>query len=167
MKTMASNGSASVRETPHGSRTSRTNTIMDALTRRAQAVLNDQTIDPQNRAIIRYALETHDPWLARLVRRAEAGEDVVDNMRSVDTNEEDEGEGKIEALAEMICRNGDEPAIKSAALVLLMSAIETATEPRALVNTVKHIALTRCSELNFCGVVDAQIATFESELLRE
>ena len=164
---MANHSSASVRETPHVTKTSRTITIMDALTRRAQAVLNDQTIDPQNRAIIRYALETHDPWLARLVRRAEAGEDVVDNMRSVDTNEEDEGEGKIEALAEMICRNGDEPAIKSAALVLLMSAIETATEPRTPANTVKHIGLTRCSELNFCGVVDAQIATFESELLRE
>ena len=164
---MTNHSSASVRETPHGSKNSRTNTIVDALTRRAQAVLNDQTVDPQSRAVIRYAMEIHDPWLAKLVRRAEAGEDVVDNMRSVDTNEEDEGEGKIEALAEMICRNGDEPAIKSAALVLLMSAIETATEPRTPANTVKHIALTRCSELNFCGVFDAQIATFESELLRE
>jgi hypothetical protein len=156
-----------LRETPHGGRTSRTNTIMDALTRRAQAMLNDKTVDPQSRAILRYALETHDPWLARLVRRAEAGEDVVDNMRSVDTNEEDEGDEKIAALSEMICRAGDEPAIKSGALVLLMSAIETATDPRALANTAKHIALTRCSELNYCGVVDAQIATFESELLRE
>lgn len=112
-------------------------------------------------------METHDPWLARLVRRAEAGVDVVENMRSVDTNEEDEGDGKIAALTEMICRAGDEPAIKSAALVLLMSAIETTTDPRALANTAKHIALTRCGELNFCGVVDAQIATFESELLRD
>jgi len=162
---MASNGSASVRETPHGSRTSRTNTIMDALTRRAQAVLNDQTIDPQSRAVIQYAMEIHDPWLAKLVRRAEAGENVLDSMQS--TNEvEDNGE-KIAALAEIICRAGDEPAIKSAALVLLMSAIESATDARALANTAKHIALTRCSELNFCGVVDAQIATFESELLRE
>jgi len=164
---MASNGSASVRETPHGSRTSRTNTIMDALTRRAQAVLNDQMIDPQSRAIIRYALETHDPWLAKLVRRAEAGEDVVDNMRAIECEEDDPGEGKIAALAELICRAGDEPAIKSAALVLLMSTIEAATDPNALANTVKHIALTRCGELNYCGVLDAQIATFESELLRE
>ena len=162
---MASNGSASVRETPHGSRTSRTNTIMDALTRRAQAVLNDHTINPQSRAIIQYAMEIHDPWLAKLVRRAEAGEYVIDSMRG--TNEDEDNGETIEALAEMICRAGDEPAIKSAALVLLMSAIETATEPRALANIAKHIALTRCSELNFCGVVDAQIATFESELLRE
>jgi hypothetical protein len=167
MKLMENHSSAGVRETPHGSRPSRTNTIMDALTRRAQAVLNDQTIDPQSREIIRYALETHDPWLARLVRRAEAGEAVVDNMQSVDTNEDDPGEEKITVLSEMICRAGDEPAIKSAALVLLMSAIETATDPRALANAGKHIALTRCSEFNFCGVLDAQIATFESELLRE
>jgi hypothetical protein len=138
---------------------------MDALTRRAQAVLNDQTIDPQSRAVIQYAMEIHDPWLAKLVRRAEAGEDVLDSMQS--TNEvEDNGE-KIAALAEIISRAGDEPAIKSAALVLLMSAIESAPDPRAVATTAKLIALTRCSELNFCGVLDAQIATFESELLRE
>jgi hypothetical protein len=71
-----------VRETPHVTKTSRTNTIVNALKRRAQAVLNDKSIDPQSRAMIRYALETHDPWLARLVRRAEVGEDVVDNMQN-------------------------------------------------------------------------------------
>ena len=162
---MASNGSASVRERPHGGRTSRTNTIMDALTRRAQAVLNDQTIDPQSRAVIQYAMEIHDPWLAKLVRRAEAGEDVLDSRPS--TNQDEDNGEKIEALAELICRAGYEPAIKSAALLLLMSAIETATEPRALAKTAKHVALTRCNELNFCGVFDAQIATFESELLLE
>ena len=164
---MANHSSASVRETPHGSRTSGTNTIMNALTRRAQAVLNDKTVDPQSRAIIRYAMEIHDPWLARLVRRAEAGEDVVENMQSVESEEDDRGEEKIAALAEIICRTGNEPAIKSAALVLLMSAIETATDARALANTAKHVALTRCGELNYCGVTDAQIATFASELLRE
>ena len=34
---------------------------MDALKRRAQAVLNDKSIDSQSRAIIRYALEINDP----------------------------------------------------------------------------------------------------------
>ncbi len=78
---MASHSSATVREeTPHVNRTSRTNTIINALKRRAQAVLNDTSIDPQSRAIIRYALETNDPWLARLVRRADAGESVVENL---------------------------------------------------------------------------------------
>jgi hypothetical protein len=67
---MANHSSATVREhTSHANQTSRTNTIADALKRRAQAVLNDRSIDPQSRAIIRYALEINDPWLAELVRR--------------------------------------------------------------------------------------------------
>ena len=74
---MATHSSASVRETPHSTRTTRTNTILNALKRRAQAVLNDKSIDPQSRAIIRYALEVNDPWLAELVRRAEANETIV------------------------------------------------------------------------------------------
>ena len=58
------------------------------------------------------------------------------------------------------------PATKSAALLVLMAALEHATHPRALANTVKHLAFTRCGELNFCGMVDAQIGVLESELLR-
>src|SRR5678815_2368936 len=62
MTIMANDSSATVRETPHVNQTSRTNTIINALKQRAQAVLNDRAIDPQSRAIIRYALETNDPW---------------------------------------------------------------------------------------------------------
>ena len=76
---MANHSSATVRETPHVNQTSRTNTIINALKERAQAVLNDRSIDPQSRAIIRYALETNDPWLAELVRRADAGETIIDS----------------------------------------------------------------------------------------
>jgi hypothetical protein len=140
---------------------------MNALRQRAQAVLNDQSIDQESRAIIRYALETHDPWLARLVRRAEVGEEVVGSLQEFETNEEDPDDEKIAALAELICRRGDEPAIKSAALVVLMAALEDAAHPKNLANTAKHVAFTRCGELNFCGVIDAQIAVFESEILRE
>ena len=76
---MADHSSATAREeTPHVNRTSRTNTIVNALKQRAQAVLNDRSIDAHSRAIIRYALEINDPWLAKLVRRAEAGETIVD-----------------------------------------------------------------------------------------
>ena len=165
---MTSNTSASVRvETPHENRTTRTNTIMNALKRRAKAVLNDTSIDPQSRAIIRYALETNDPWLAELVRRADAGENVVEDFQSLETDGGDVSEEKIAALAEMICRDGDEPATKSAALLVLMAALENATHPKALANTAKHLAFTRCGELNFCNMVDAQIAVVESELLRE
>jgi hypothetical protein len=48
-----------------------------------------------------------------------------------------------------------------------MAALENATHPKALAKTAKHLAFTRCGELNFCNLVDAQIAVVESELLRE
>ena len=136
--------------TPHANQTTRTNTIMNALKRRAQAVLNDESIDAQSRAIIRYGLETNDPWLAELVRRADAPE------------EDDSGRRKIEALAEIICGSGEQSA---AALFVLMGTLQDSTEPEALANTVKHFAVTRCGELNVFGMVDAQIAVVEGELL--
>ena len=71
---MANDSSASVRETPHVHETSRTNTIINALKERAQAVVNDRSIDARSRAIIRYSLEINDPLLAELVRRVDAGE---------------------------------------------------------------------------------------------
>jgi hypothetical protein len=159
---MANDSSATTRETPHANRTTRTNTIMNAK-ERAQAVLNDRTIDPQSRAIIRYALETNDPWLAELVRRADAGETVIDSAGSLkitDTSEE-----KIAILADLICRAGDEPATKSAALLVLMSTLENASHPKALANLAKHFAFTRCGELNFNDMVEAHIAVLEGELL--
>ena len=76
---MANDSSASVRETPHVNQNSSTNTFINALKERAQAVLNDPSIDAPSRAIIRYALETNDPWLADLVRRADEGETVIDS----------------------------------------------------------------------------------------
>ena len=165
---MANDSSATLREhTPHVNQTSRTNTIMNALKRRAQAVLNDESIDAQSRAIIRYALEINDPWLAKLVRRADAGESIVDTDFSAtsEAGEADLSEEKIEALTEIICRPGDEPGTKSAALLVLMATLENATHPKALSNMAKHIAFTRCGELNLSGMVDAQVAVLEGELL--
>ena len=162
---MATHGSATVRETPHLNQTTRTATITNALKQRAQAVLNDRSIDPESRAIIRYALETNDPWLAELVRRADERETVIDSAGFVQTTSTiDE---KIAALAEMICRAGDEAGTKSAALLVLMATLENATHPKALANLAKHVAFTRCGELNFNGMVEAQIAVFESELLAD
>ncbi len=167
------NSSATARgEAPHANLTTRTNTIRKALKRRALARLNDSSLDPQSRAILRYAMEINDPWLAELVRRAEAGEALADNLQSSDTSTEaaednDVSDEKIASLTEMICRAGDEPATKSAALVVLMSALEHATYPRALANTTKHLAFSRCGELNFGQMVDAQVPVLERELLRE
>ncbi len=156
---MTTHSSATVRETPHEAE------IIDALRRRAQSVINDRTIDPQWRNIIRYALEINDPWLADLVRRADAGETVIDTIdfsQTPETNEDDSGEEKIKALAEIICRAGNEPA---AALFVLMGTLEYSTQPRLLANTAKHFAFRCCGESNLYGVVDAQIAVVESELL--
>ncbi len=162
---MTTHSSATVRETPHVNQTSRTNTIINALKQRAQAVLNDQSIDPQSRAIIRYALETNDPLLPELVRRADAGETLLDEAGLLKISRTDEE--KIEALAELICRAGDEAGTKSAALLVLMSTLENATHPKALTNLAKHLAFTRCAELNLSGMVEAQIAVLESELLAD
>ena len=159
---MANDSSASVRETPHVHQTS---TIVNAVKERAQAVLNDRRIDAPSRAIIRYSLETNDPLLADLVRRADAGETLVDEAGFLKLSSTDEE--KVAALAELICRAGDEAGTKSAALLVLMSTLENASHPKALANLAKHLAFTRCGELNFNGVVEAQIAVFESELLAD
>ena len=168
---MAIDTSATMREeTPHGTRTTRTKTILDALARRAHAVLNDTSIDPQSRAIIRYAMEVNDPCLAKLVRRADAGETIIDGagfLQPPITNDTDSIDEKIEALAEIICRAGDEPETKSAALLVLMGTLENAAHPKVLANRAKHFAFTRCGELNLYGMVDAQIAMVEDELLAD
>jgi hypothetical protein len=165
MKIMTTHSSATARaEKPHVDRPTRTNTIINALKRRAQAVLNDETIDAQSRAIIRYALETNDPWLAKLVRRADAGESLIDAdgfLQTADTDEAGSSEEKIKALAEIICRDGVQ---SSAALFVLMATLENAAHPKAIANNVKYFAFTCCGELNLCGIVDAQVAVLEREL---
>jgi hypothetical protein len=92
--------------------------------------------------------------LSDLVRRVDAGETNIDISDST--------EDKVQALADMICRAGNEP---SAALLVLMSTLENSTHSKALANLAKHIAFTRCGESNLFGMVDAQIAVVESELL--
>jgi hypothetical protein len=58
-------------------------TISSTLKRRARSVIKDRSIDAQSRALIRYALETNDPWLAELVRRADAGETIIFTVNSL------------------------------------------------------------------------------------
>jgi hypothetical protein len=185
--------------TSHANQTSRTATIVNALKRRAQAVLNDESLDAQTRAIIRYGLETNDPWLAEIVRRADAGEKLADSFDFSQTTQAHDGgpterrndaleqrsdapgqgigaleptvsglgptharESKIEALAEIICGAGDEAA---GALFVLMGMLQHSTHSEVLANMAKHLAFTRCGELNLFGMVDAQIAVVEGELL--
>jgi hypothetical protein len=64
----------------------------------------------------------------------------------------------------MICRAGDEPETKAAALLVLLATIEDSRHPKAVANTGKHLAFMRCGELNLFGMVEEQVATFEREL---
>jgi hypothetical protein len=156
-------------ETPHVTEPT-TITINKAIKRRAESVIKDRSIDAGSRALIRYALEINDPLLAELVRRVDAGVSIVETSFSeipVTSFEDDSSEAKIEALTDLICRAGDEPEIKSAALLLLMATLENAAHPKALANTAKHAAFTRCGELNLCGMVEAQIAIIEAELIAD
>ena len=141
--------------------------ISEALRRRAESLLKDRSIDADTRTVIRYGLEIGDSWLSELVRRADAGEPIVDPsaLYPEQTNQEISIEEKIEILTELICRASDEPASKSAALLVLMATVENSTHPKVLANHAKHIAFTRCVELNAFGIVDAQIEILESELL--
>jgi len=55
-------------------------TISVALKRRAQSVINDRSIDAPTRAVIRYGLETNDPWLRKLLRQVDAGETIFETI---------------------------------------------------------------------------------------
>ena len=152
--------------TPHPTNSTTKQTISDAIKRRAQSLINDRTIDESDRAFIRYALATNDaPGLSELVRRADAGEPIIDESCMLEADDEISTEEKLERLAAMIFQAGSQPETRSAALLVLMSTLENSTEPKVLANYVKHIAFTRCGELNCFGMVDAQIASIESELL--
>lgn len=54
----------------------------------------------------------------------------------------------------------------AAALFVLMGTLEDSRHPHVLANTAKHLAFTRCGESNIFGIVDAQRAVIEGELLR-
>jgi hypothetical protein len=86
------------------------------------------------------------------------------SRKTPDTNEDHSSSEKIEALVEMICRAGDEPETKSAALLVLMTTLENGAHPKALANTAKHLAFARCGELNLYGMVKEQVATVERAL---
>ena len=156
---MASYSSATAREqAPHLTNANNT------LKRLAQLVINDESIDPQTRALIRYGLETNDPWLPEIVRRVDAGETVDDDFFVSTSFPSDSIDEKIRAMSDLICRAGDEPETKAAALLILMSTIESSTQPKTLANEVKHFAFARCGELNLCGMVENQVAVLENEL---
>ena len=142
---------------PHTINSTNNQTVSEAIKQRAQSVINDKSIDAETRAIIRYGLEINDACLPELVRRIDDGESIIDNLNVPPTTEQ-----KLEVLAETICQASDQAA---AALLVLMATLENDPHPRALANTAKHVALTRCIDSNLYGTLDAHIATIETELL--
>ena len=165
---MTTHSSATARaEAPHATNSITNNTISDAVRRRAQSLINDRSIDAGGRTWIRYALEINDPALPELVRRADAGEPILDEAHLLEPYEVFSTEEKLERLANMICQAGDQPETRAAALLVLMSMLENSENPRVLANHLKHLAFTRCGELNCYGMVDVQIATLERELLTQ
>lgn len=153
---MVNHSSASLREEkPH---------LSAAIKRRAQSLKNNKSIDANSRAIISYGLETGDPWLPEIVRRVDAGENIDDDTFATLAGRERSSEERIEILTALICRTTDEPATKSAALLVLMATIADSTHPKALANTAKQLAFDRRGELNLYDTVDAQVTALESEL---
>ena len=163
---MLNHNSAQLRdETPHATNSTTNQTFSDAVRRRAQSLINDKSIDANGRTCIRYALEINDPALPELVRRADAGEPIIDDSHLLEPTKEVSTEEKLEQLAEMICQAGDQRETRASALLILMSTLENSAQPKVLANHVKHIAFTRCGELNCYRMVDDQIARIEDELL--
>jgi hypothetical protein len=173
MKLMLKHGSATQREqSPHANEpvnpTTKPATLDPAIKRRAQAIVNEKSIDPGSRAIIRFALEINDPWLPELVQRVDAGENIAESfdysqaVAEVEdsSSEEKSDEEKIEALAEIICRTSR----SAAALLVLMRTLGNSTQVKLFANRAKHYAFTRCAEANLSGMVDTEIAVIEGEL---
>ena len=101
------------------------------------------------------------------MRRADAGEKISETTEfslTRESDDDDSNDEKIEALAEIICRPGDEAP---AALFVLLGTLENSAHPKLMANTAKHFAFTRCAELNLYGMVDAQLPLVEGELLAD
>ena len=76
---MVKHGNAKLSDqTPHATESTKTKPTISALRRRAKLVIKDTSIDAPTRAVIRYGLETNDPWLPALVRRVDAGDNILD-----------------------------------------------------------------------------------------
>ncbi len=57
-----------------------TSHIDASLKRRARLLITNGSIPKQTRSLIQYALEGHDPHLAQVVRRVEAGEMTIEHI---------------------------------------------------------------------------------------
>jgi hypothetical protein len=70
---MATHGSLSPRE-------QKSLPINPNLKRRARLLAVDSRVDPRTRALLRYGLEIHDPYLEQVVTRIEGGEMYIEHI---------------------------------------------------------------------------------------
>jgi len=66
----------------HGSAKPRKPHVSNSIKRHAKSLIKNKSIDAQSRILIRYGLESNDPWLPELVRRGDAGESIVEWLKS-------------------------------------------------------------------------------------
>lgn len=72
---------------------------------------------------------------------------------------------KIATLTNIICRAGDEPRTKAAALLVLMAMIEKSAHPKAVASAAKSGAYICCAEADSRDIDDdAQIEMLEHRL---
>ena len=74
----------------------------------------------------------------------------------------EEIEDKLKKLTSLICRAGNEPDIKSAALLSLLATLWYAPD---FVRMARHLAFLQCCELDLYGIVDSQIEMIEQQLM--
>jgi hypothetical protein len=74
----------------------------------------------------------------------------------------EEIEDKLKKFISIICRAGNEPEIKSGALLSLLATLNYAPD---FVNTAKLLAFMHCCEFDLYGVVSSQIEMIEETLL--
>ncbi len=75
--------------TPQATNSTKNQTLSEGIKRRAQSLINDRTIDANERTWLRYALEINDPALPELVRRADAGEPIIDDSHLLEVSTEE------------------------------------------------------------------------------
>lgn len=56
--------------------------LSDTVKERARKIIRNKAIDANIRAAVRYGCEINDPWTPELVRRVEAGEPILEGLRS-------------------------------------------------------------------------------------
>lgn len=137
------------------------------LKQRALAIIDSKAHDAETRAILRYAVEVEDPTLSELVRRAETGDTILDtvNIPGLQRNHRELSRQDAQILAKIICSDDHDPGNRSAALLVLMAALETSAKPKDTCYVIKQFAFARCGELNLFGMVDAQVELLQGELL--